>query len=196
MAADQAVSDVLKNYPIAPTADPSLAITVNGTSIPVGPLVIISPLLQREHDAIANVDYSTGQHQLGFRFLLNQAQFILPVNSTQSQFNQGQPVHSRKISLNDTWTMNNHMVNDFRLQYSYYSLAAVNPCTVCPPEVTILELGGTTVGRGRQHRNRIPIGTASRGLSRPLILAECISSSTVLGAQRRLLLQHHAGPVR
>ena len=146
MAADQAVKDVLQNYPVAPTADPSLAITVNGTAIPVGPLVLISPLRQREHDAIANIDYSISKHQLGFRFLLNQADFILPVNSTQSQFNQDQPIHSRKISVNDTWTINNQMVNDLRLQYSYYSLAGVNPCTSCPPDVTILELGGTTVG--------------------------------------------------
>jgi len=155
MAADQAVKDVLRNYPVAPTADPSLAITVNGTSIPVGPLVIISPLLQREHDAIANVDYATSKHQLGFRFLLNQAQFILPVNSTQSQFNQDQPVRSRKISVTDTWTLNDHMVNELRLQYSYYSLALVNPCTSCPPDVTILELGGTTVGPSdNQHQKQ------------------------------------------
>jgi outer membrane receptor protein involved in Fe transport len=146
MAADQAVKDVLQNYPVAPNADPSLSITVNGAAVPVGPLVLISPLRQREHDAIANVDYSMGKHQLGFRFLLNQADFILPVNSTQSQFNQDQPIHSRKISANDTWTINNQMVNDFRLQYSFYSLAGVNPCSSCPPDVTILELGGTTVG--------------------------------------------------
>jgi outer membrane receptor protein involved in Fe transport len=154
LAADQAVKDVLKNYPVAPTADPSLAINVNGNSIPVGPLVIISPLLQREHDAIANVDYSTNKHQLGFRFLLNQAKFIAPVNSTQSQFNQDQPVRSRKISVNDTWTLNNHMVNDLRLQYSYYSLALVNPCTTCPPEVTIAELGSTTVGPSDNQHQR------------------------------------------
>jgi outer membrane receptor protein involved in Fe transport len=146
MAADQAVTDVLQNYPVAPNADPSLSITVNGAAVPVGPLVLISPLRQREHDAIANVDYSMGKHQFGFRFLLNQADFILPVNSTQSQFNQDQPIHSRKISTNDTWTINNQMVNDFRLQYSFYSLAGVNPCSSCPPDVTILELGGTTVG--------------------------------------------------
>ncbi|HVO62459.1 MAG TPA: TonB-dependent receptor [Terriglobales bacterium] len=154
LAADQAVKDVLKNYPVAPTADPSLAINVNGTSIPVGPLVLISPLLQREHDAVANVDYSTSKHQLGFRFLLNQADFIFPVNSTQSQFNQDQPVRSRKISVNDTWTLNNHMVNDLRLQYSYYSMALVNPCTNCPPEVTIEELGSTTIGPSDNQHQR------------------------------------------
>jgi len=155
MAANDAVRNVLKNYPVAPAADPTLAITVNGTSIPVGPLVIISPLLQREHDAIGNVDYSLSKHQLGFRFLLNQVKFILPVNSTQSQFNQDQPVRSRKVSVNDTWTLNDHMVNDLRLQYSYYSLALLNPCTSCPPDVTISELGGTTIGPGDiQHQKQ------------------------------------------
>jgi len=146
LAADQTVKDVLKNYPVAPTADPTLAISVNGTSIPVGPLVIISPLLQREHDAIANVDYSMGKHQLGFRFLLNQIKLIAAVNSTQPQFNQDNPVHNRKIAATDTWTINDHMVNDLRLQYSYFSSALVNPCAACPPDVTIGDLGQTTVG--------------------------------------------------
>jgi hypothetical protein len=155
LAADQSVKDVLKNYPVAPTADPALAISVNGTAIPVGPLVIISPLLQREHDAIANVDYTMNRHQLGFRFLLNQVKFITPVNSTQSQFNQSNPVHDRKIAATDTWTVNDHIVNDLRLQYSYFSSAQVNPCTACPPDVTIGDLGATTIGPSdNQHQKQ------------------------------------------
>jgi hypothetical protein len=146
LAADKSVNEVLNNFPIAPTADPTLAISVNGTSIPVGPLVIIRPLLQREHDAIANVDYSVSKHQLGFRFLLNQTDFIVPVNSTQSQFNQDNPVRNRKIAVTDTWTINDHIVNDLRLQYSYFSLALVNPCKTCPPDVTIGDLGAVPIG--------------------------------------------------
>jgi outer membrane receptor protein involved in Fe transport len=146
MAADQAVANVLKNYPVAPFADPSLAITVNGTSIPVGPLVIISPQFQHEQDAIANVDYARNTHQLGFRFLLNQEKFILPVNSTQAQFNQNNLIRNRKVAFNDTWTVNSNTVNDFRLQYSYFSNLLINPCTDCPPDVTLLDLGGTTIG--------------------------------------------------
>ena len=146
LAADQSVKNILNNYPVAPTANPALAISVNGTSIPVGPLVIVSPLLQREHDAIANVDYSMNKHQLSFRFLLNHADFIAPVNSTQSQFNQDNPVRNRKFSVSDTWTANDHIVNDLRLQYAFYSLALVNPCTTCSPDVTIADLGDTTVG--------------------------------------------------
>src|SRR5882757_10052336 len=146
LAANQTVQDVLKNYPVAPTADPTLGITVNGAPIPVGPLVIISPLLQREHDAVANVDYSMNKHQLGFRFLLNQTKLIAAVNSTQSQFNQDNPVHDRKLAVTDGWTVSDHIFNDLRLQYSYYSLALVNPCKACPPDVTIGDLGQTTVG--------------------------------------------------
>jgi len=146
MAANSAVSDVLANYPVAPTADPNLAIQVNGQTIPVGPLVIISPLLQREHDLVTNADYSMGKHQFGFRFLLNQIKFIVPVNSTQSQFNQDNPVRNRKISFTDTWTLNSHAVNDLRLQYSYFSSTLANPCSSCPPDVTILDLGATTIG--------------------------------------------------
>ena len=146
LAADQSVKDILKNYPVAPTADPALAISVDGTPIPVGPLVIISPLLQREHDAIANLDYSMNRHQFGFRFLLNQTRFIVPVNSTQPQFNQDNPVRNRKIAVTDTWTINDHWVNDLRLQYSYFSSALVNPCTTCSADVTIGDLGATTIG--------------------------------------------------
>lgn len=155
MAADQAVKDVLKNYPVAPAADPALAISVNGATVPVGQLVLISPLLQREHDAVANIDYSMAKHQLGFRFLLNQTKFILPVNSTQAQFNQDNPVRNRKVSVTDSWTINNHTVNDLRLQYSYFSSALLNPCTSCPPDVTIRELGSTTIGPGDvQHQKQ------------------------------------------
>jgi len=146
LAADQNVKDVLSNYPVAPTADPALAISVDGNPIPVGPLVIISPVLQREHDAIANIDYSLTKHQLGFRFLLNQTKFIAAVNSTQPQFNQDNPVRNRKVAVTDTWTINDHLVNSLRLQYSYFSSALVNPCKSCPPDVTIGDLGATTIG--------------------------------------------------
>ena len=145
MAANSNVANILSNYPVAPAGNQG-AIAVNGAAIPIGDLVIISPLFQREHDTIVTSDYSLGRHQLGARFLLNQEKFILPVNSTQAQFNQDEPVRSRKIALTDTWTVNDHIVNDLRLQYSYFFEGLLNPCSACPPAVTIAELGNTTVG--------------------------------------------------
>ncbi len=117
MAADSAVQNILANFPVAPSNDLK-PITVNGQSVPIGNLIIISPLFQREHDAIVNTDYTLGKHQLGARFLFNQESFINPVNSTQAVFNQSEPVHNRKIALSDVWTVNNTVVNDLRLQYS------------------------------------------------------------------------------
>ena len=145
MAADSAVQNILANFPVAPSNDLN-PITVNGQSVPIGNLIIISPLFQREHDAIVNTDYTLGKHQLGARFLFNQESFINPVNSTQAVFNQSEPVHNRKIALSDVWTVNNTVVNDLRLQYSFFSLALVNPCSVCPSDVTIGDLGFNTIG--------------------------------------------------
>src|SRR5947209_6704047 len=145
MAANSAVANILKNFPVAPAADLK-PITVNGQPIPIGNLIIISPVGQKEHDAQVNTDYTWGKHQLGARFLFNQASFILPVNSTQEIFNQSQLLHNRKIALNDVWTINSQLVNDLRLQYSFYYLANVNPCKTCPSDVTIGDLGFNTIG--------------------------------------------------
>ncbi len=145
MAADNAVSNVLANFPVAPANDAG-TITVNGTAVPIGNLTIISPVFQREHDAQVNADYTMGKHQFGARFTFNQEKFILPVNSTQAVFNQNEPIHNRKIALTDAWTINSHWVNDLRLQYSFFFLGLTNNCTVCPGDVTIGDLGFNTIG--------------------------------------------------
>lgn len=145
MAADSAVRNVLDNFPVAPAADLQ-PITVNGQLVPIGNVVIISPLFQREHDVIVNADYTMHKHQIGARFLFNQEKFINPVNSTQPVFNQDEPVHNRKIALSDVWTASSSIINDARIQYSFFSLALVNPCTSCPPDVTIGDLGFNTIG--------------------------------------------------
>jgi carboxypeptidase family protein/TonB-dependent receptor-like protein len=155
-AADSAVSDLLKNFPIAPQNDAgSVTIHqggVNGATtvaVPIGNITIFSPVYQREHDAIVNADYTMGRHQFGARFLINQENFILPVNSTQAIFNQAEPIHNRKIALTDAWTISGTLVNDLRLQYSYFSELTVNSCTTCPQDITINDLlGGVTVGPG------------------------------------------------
>src|SRR6266576_444902 len=150
-AADSAVTNLLKNFPIAsaPLKDTSKFPLVNAIAVPIGNITIFSPNFQREHDAQVNTDYTMGRHQFGARFLINQETFILPTNSTQAQFNQAEPIHNRKIVLNDVWTINSHFVNDLRLQYSFFSLSTLNPCTTCPTDITIGDLlGGVTVGPG------------------------------------------------
>src|SRR5438445_8877414 len=87
MAANPTVASILQNYPVAPAQTNGLTTTVNGQAIPIGDLIIISPVGQNEHDAQVNSDYNFGKHQLGARFNFSQATFIFPVNSTQELFN-------------------------------------------------------------------------------------------------------------
>lgn len=147
MAADSAVSNILSTFPVAPANDAG-TVTVNGTSIPIGNLTIISPVFQREHDVQFNTDYTWGKHQIGTRFLFNQEKFILPVNSTQAIFNQDEPVHNRKIAVTDAWSVSNRVLNDLRLQYSYFSLGLINHCPTnpCQNDVTLGDLGFNTFG--------------------------------------------------
>src|SRR5713226_5064337 len=145
LAADSAVLNVLANFPVAPANDAG-TIPVNGRAVPIGNLTVISPVFQREHDVQFNTDYTRGKHQFATRFLFNQEKFILAVNSTQAVFNQDEPIHNRKVALTDAWTISNHWVNDLRLQYSYYSLAAANPCKVCPSDFTSADLASNTIG--------------------------------------------------
>jgi hypothetical protein len=155
MAADTAVSNILANFPVAPANDAG-TVSVNGTTVPIGNLTIISPVFQREHDAQVNGDYTMGKHQFGARFTFNQEKFILPVNSTQAVFNQNEPINNRKIALTDAWTINNHWVNDLHLQYSFFFLGLTNTCSVCPGDVTIGDLGFNTIGPSdvqHQHQN-------------------------------------------
>jgi len=147
LAVNSAVKNILNNFPVAPQNDLG-TVAVNGQNIPIGNLIIISPVGQKEHDAQVNTDYTWGRHQIGGRFLFNQASFVFPVNSTQELFNQAQLLHNRKIAVNDVWTINSRLVNDLRLQYSFYYLANVNPCTACPSDVTIGDLGFNTIGPG------------------------------------------------
>ena len=152
-AANSAVTALLSNFPVASANDAGTVTIHSGglggpaVNVPIGNITIFSPNFQREHDAQVNADYTMGRHQFGARFLFNQENFILAVNSTQAQFNQAEPIHNRKIALSDVWSINSHLVNDLRVQYSFFSLATLNPCTACPTDITINDLlSGVTVG--------------------------------------------------
>ncbi len=150
-AANSTVLGLLNNFPIAAAADVPAAkwAVVNGTPIPTGNITIFSPNFQHEHDSSVSADYTRGKHQFGARFLLNQANFIFTVNSTQALFNQTEPLHNRKIALSDVWSINSHLTNDLRVQYSYFFQGFINPCSACPTDITINDLlGGVTVGPG------------------------------------------------
>jgi hypothetical protein len=158
MAADPAVQAALADFPVAPSNNAG-TLLVNGTPIPVGSLVDISPNFQREHDAQFNVDYTRGHHQFGGRFTFNQEKFILPASIPSPLWDQNEPVNNRKVALTDAWTASNNIVNDLRLQYSYYFLGLLAPCTPgvnCQPTISLNDLfsANTTGAADNQHQKQ------------------------------------------
>jgi hypothetical protein len=125
MAVNQTIRDRIGFFPVAPSNDAG-TVSVNGVDVPVGNLVLVSPLLQKEHDFIINSDLNLGRHRIGTRYLHNHAEFSYPVAIPQEGFNQVQLLRNHKAAVTDTWAINDHMVNDLRLSYSRYFLDNIN----------------------------------------------------------------------
>jgi hypothetical protein len=117
LAHDSAITDILKQFPVAPTAN--AAVQVNGQAIPVGTIQSIAPNFANQHDFIVNLDASLGRHQLRGRFLYDRLR--------QPDFNSSQPqpqflgtysLDARKVIFTDAWSITNSVINDFRTSYS------------------------------------------------------------------------------
>jgi hypothetical protein len=142
LAHDSAITDFLKQFPVAPTAN--AAVQVNGQAIPVGTIQSIAPNFANQHDFIVNADASLGKHQLRGRFLYDRLR--------EPDFNPSQPqaqflgTHSedaRKVIFTDAWSISNSVINDFRTSYSRLN----GPNLIVPsgfsnfPNVEVDELG-------------------------------------------------------
>src|ERR1700732_1085353 len=142
LAHDSAITDILKQFPVAPTAN--AAVQVNGQAIPVGTIQSIAPNFANQHDFIVNLDASLGRHQLRGRFLYDRLR--------EPDFNPSQPqpqflgTHNedaRKVIFTDAWSISNSVINDFRTSYSRLN----GPNLVVPaafqnfPNVEVDELG-------------------------------------------------------
>jgi len=117
LAHDSAITDFLKQFPVAATAN--AAVQVNGQAIPVGTIQSIAPNFSNQHDFIVNLDASLGRHQLRGRFLYDRLR--------EPDFNPSQPqpqflgTHNedaRKVIFTDAWSISNSVINDFRTSYS------------------------------------------------------------------------------
>ncbi len=142
LAHDSAVTDILKQFPVAPTA--SSSVLVNGQAIPVGTLQSIAPNFANQHDFIVNVDATLGKHQLRGRFLYDRSRAPdFNPSQPQAQFLGTNSSDARKVIFTDVWSISNSVVNDFRTSYSRLN----GPNLVVPssfqnfPNVEVDELG-------------------------------------------------------
>ncbi len=142
LAHDSAITDFLKQFPVAATAN--AAVQVDGQAIPVGTIQSIAPNFSNQHDFIVNLDASLGRHQLRGRFLYDRLR--------EPDFNPSQPqpqflgTHNedaRKVIFTDAWSISNSVINDFRASYSRLN----GPNLVVPtsfqnfPNIEVDELG-------------------------------------------------------
>src|ERR1700739_1986949 len=142
LAHDSAVTDILKQFPVAATA--SSSVLVNGQAIPVGTIQSIAPNFVNRHEFIVNVDASLGKHQLRGRFLYERLRAPdFNTSQPQAQFLGTHSEDVRKVIFTDAWSISNSVINDFRTSYSRLN----GPNLLVPtafqnfPNVEIDELG-------------------------------------------------------
>jgi Carboxypeptidase regulatory-like domain/TonB dependent receptor-like, beta-barrel len=106
-----------KYVPVAPAADPTNPIKVNGVNIPDGPLSFASPNYTNLTDIVGAVDWNVGaRDQLRGRYVHNRQRGIdffaaLPV------FYSPAPVTNNSVSISEFHNFSPTMENEFRLSY-------------------------------------------------------------------------------
>src|SRR5581483_5903104 len=141
MAANDAVRELLSQFPTAPVATETE--TVNGVAIPVGTFQPSAPSFQNEHTFNINGDLNAGSHQVRARFLYDRTRQP-NVNPTTplSQFTGDIAADSRKAILTDDWAKSATLVNSLRLSYSRFVQAYTVPKPfINYPDVEIDTLG-------------------------------------------------------
>lgn len=162
MAADAQAKKLLAVIPTAPAQDQNCGagnsqpcnLQVNGTLVPYGTAVLISPNFLRERDFHINSDYRLGKHQIGARYLYNHLSGIAVATTPQTQFNQPETQDARKLSLTDTWAISSNFFNDLRLSYSkFLQQIKTNPNFDSYNLIELRDLGGVAIGPNDTQRN-------------------------------------------
>ena len=141
LAANDQVRAVLREMPTIATQTDT--VDVNGIPIPIGTFQPTAPNFQNEHDFNINVDLNLARHQLRWRFLYNRARspWVNP-DTPLPQFSGATALDARKILFTDAWSVNDKVVNDFRLSYSRFNQGFTIPAEFSNfPNVIIDELG-------------------------------------------------------
>ena len=110
---------IFKQYvPVAAAADPTLAIKVGGTTIPVGALQFASPNYQNNQALVTTIDYNhSDKDQWRGRFIYNKLSQI-DVQATLPQFYLLQPQTYYVFSLAEYHTFSPNVTNEFRVGFN------------------------------------------------------------------------------
>ena len=148
LAFDDAVRNILKQFPVAPQNDAG-TVNVNGNLIPVGFLTTVAPSFVNEHDFIVNSDVTLGKHQLSTRFLyerIRQPDFNASLPAPQFLGTRGSD--GDKAIVSDVWSLSSRVINNARISYS----RSIGPQIIAPagfenfPNVIIDDLSSVNIG--------------------------------------------------
>jgi hypothetical protein len=114
--------DIFKKYvPVAGVADPTLAINVRGTTIPVGALQFASPNYQNNQAQVSTIDYNhSDKDQWRGRFLYNKLSQV-DIQATLPAFYLLQPYTAYVFSLAEYHTFSPNLTNEFRIGYNRFN---------------------------------------------------------------------------
>ncbi len=147
LAVDSQAKALLAQFPVASTQTTS--VTVSGTAIPVGSVQAVAPAFTNQQDYIINGDYNVKpQNVLHARYLKSRTrQPNFGASFPQAQFSSSSAIDSRRVILNDVWTVNSHLVNDFKGSFvrftQFFPLSGVAQNY---PTLTIDDLQSITIG--------------------------------------------------
>jgi hypothetical protein len=110
-----------KYVPLAPTADPTNPIVVNGVNIPNGPLAFASPNYANSYHAIVSSDYTiSNADQLRARYIYDKNDQT-DTNPALPIFYALEPTLNQMLSLSEFHNFSPTMVNEFRVSYSRHN---------------------------------------------------------------------------
>jgi len=140
-----------KYVPVAPVADPTNPITVNGVSIPNGPLSFASPNFDNSYNLLGSVDWNiSGKDQVRGRYINNKTTGI-DVNAALPVFYGPEPIFNNFGSISEFHNFSPTMENELRVSYSRHNAQVPISGFSFPglnafPNIAIDELGSLQIG--------------------------------------------------
>jgi hypothetical protein len=140
-----------KYVPVAPVADPTNPITVNGVNIPNGPLSFASPNFDNSYNLLGSVDWNiSDRDQVRGRYINNKTTGI-DVNAALPVFYGPEPVFNNFGSISEFHNFSPSLENEFRASFSRHNAlippgSATFPGLNAFPNIAIDELGSLQIG--------------------------------------------------
>lgn len=145
LAANGAVKDILAQFPVAPTASDSE--DVLGTPVELGKVNFSSPDFYNEWDWHVNSDLNLANHRIGVRYLYNRYRTPNLPSPALPQFGGVAPYDVRKGTISDVWSINDHLINDLRFNFTHMLQDYTVPSEFANfPNVTIDSLSNFVIG--------------------------------------------------